>query len=232
MKKAIIVIMAVLTVAGLAACTNEKKDKKKEEETDGLAFYYRISGDDETGRTTIRLQFLLPGGLSDSSLLLEEPSHVTLDGEKLAADSSRLNGIYYETDRATDSFTGQHEIVFTDNEGKKYTEPFVYTPFSLAGLPDSLTGNEDLQLEISGLDDGEFLHLIIIDTSFRGNGVEKIEPVKNGKLVVSAEELASLKKGPVYLDLIWDKKRTLKSPASESGLLFMNYRMKREVFLR
>lgn len=219
-------------LAGWAACTNERKDKKKEKVTEGVAFYYQISGDEETGRTTIRLQFRLPGGLSDSSLLLEEPSQVTLDGEKLAADSSRLNGIYYEADRATDSFAGQHEIVFTNEQGEKYTEPFIYTPFFLTGLPDSLTGKEDLQLDISGLEDGELLHLIMIDTSFHGNGVEKIERVKNGKMIVSAEELASLKKGPVYLDLIWDKKRKLKSPASESGQLLMNYRLKRELFLR
>ncbi len=228
MKKWIVVVVA-FAMAGFTACNSEEKKGEEETGPEELGFYYRVSGDEQTGRTTVRLQFRM-SGFFDSTFLLQEPSHVMLDGQRLTADSTPLNGIYYEADMATDSFAGKHEIIFVNPEGKKYVEPFEFAPFTLASLPDTLSGKEDVVLEISGLEDGEYLHLILIDTSFQGNGVEKMEPLKNGKLVITAEELAGLKKGPVYLDLIWDVKRRLKSQP-ESGWLFRSYRMKREFWL-
>jgi len=230
MKK-LIVIMFVSAIAGLTACNNEEIGKAKDVNPETIYFDYRISGDEATGRTTVRLQYRFAGS-GGTTLVLEDPSRVTLDGKMLNVDSSRFNGAYYEADIATDSFAGKHEIVFTGPAGKKYTEQFTYTPFQLGLLPDSLSAGKDLVLEIGGLEEGERLHLMMTDTTFRGNGIERIEKVKQGRIVVPAEELTVLKKGPVYLDLSTDIKRNLKDTTPEGGALYLNYRLKREFLLR
>lgn len=222
--------MIVIAGAGLAACNNEEIGKAKDVNPETVYFDYRVSGDEATGRTTVRLQFRFagPGG---TTLVLENPSQVTLDGGVLPVDSSRFNGAYYEADIATDSFAGKHEIIFTGSGGKKYTEQFTYSPFSLAVLADSLSGKQDLVLEISGLEDGEPLHVMMTDTSFRGNGIEQIEKIKQGKIVIPAALLAQLKPGPIYLDLTSDIRRNLRDTTSEGGALLINYRLKREFWL-
>lgn len=222
--------MIVIAGAGLAACNNEEIGKAKDVNPETVYFDYRVSGDEATGRTTVRLQFRFagPGG---TTLVLENPSQVTLDGRVLPVDSSRFNGAYYEADIATDSFAGKHEIIFTGSGGKKYTEQFTYSPFSLAALADSLSGKQDLVLEIIGLEDGEPLHVMMTDTSFRGNGIEQIEKIKQGKIVIPAALLAQLKPGPIYLDLTSDIRRNLRDTTSEGGALLLNYRLKREFWL-
>ena len=60
-----------------------------------IYFDYRVWGDEENDNVTVRLQYLI-GGENGNTIVLEDPGKVEFDGEILQADSSRMNGFYYE----------------------------------------------------------------------------------------------------------------------------------------
>jgi hypothetical protein len=59
-------------------------------------------------------------------LVLNEPASVSLDGKEIPADSSKLTGAFYEVMDPVNNFSGNHSIVFTDVNKKKYEEEFSF----------------------------------------------------------------------------------------------------------
>lgn len=216
----------VIVLAQLAACKSDEGKPGPREDTGILYLDYGVWGDEERNMVTLTLRYRKEDADGDP-VLLSLPAGVTFDGEELLPDSSVMNGVYYETSTSVPDFEGVHQIVFTDKSGQIYTEEFSFSPMILRSeLPAVLPGNE-LIVELGGIDSGEHIHVVMTDTSFYGPGIDKIDTVRNGRLVISGDELKKLKSGPVFLELYQEEKRPLQSSMAAGGIMTRSYNIKR-----
>jgi hypothetical protein len=208
------------------ACSNNQPGLKKKIDPEAIYFDYRVWGDEEEGDVTVRLQYFTGYG-EGSTVLWESPAKVEFDGEFLQADSSRMNGYYYEVRIPVENFTGKHSIVFTDFNGSKHIEEFDFSLISLKKELPAVLRREELVFELAGLDSGEIVKVLISDTAFYSRGIDRMDTVRNGSIIITPRDLESLKNGPVYLEIYKDEEWPLKQPGKGGGRLFLSYGLKR-----
>ena len=214
------------------SCTNNEIGNAKDVNPESIYFDYKIWGEEGNNDVTIKLQFRF-GGKNGTTLLLEEPSKVELDGETLKADSSSFNGVYYEVQKPVAYFTGKHSIVFTDMNKKQYKETFSFQPIALeTEIPDTIQRSR-IVFKFKGIDGPDYIRTLMTDTSFIGEGINRLDTVyKDGFIAISREEIADLVNGPVQLELIQEADREVKNGTSEGGRIVITYSLRREFFIR
>lgn len=215
----------------VAACSNNESRVKNEIDPEAIYFDYRVWGDEEESDVTVRLQYFMGYG-EGSTILWESPAKVELDGEFLQADSSRMNGYYYEARIPVENFAGKHSIVFTDLNDKQYTEEFSFSLISLKKELPAVLRREEFVLELAGLDPGEIVKVLISDTAFYSTGIDRMDTVRNDSIIITPRDLESLKNGPVYLEIYKDEEWPLKQPGKGGGRLFLSYGLKRAFELK
>lgn len=209
-------VTAIFLLTGFMACTNAEIGNGADVKQSTIYFDYHLTGEEETENVTLRLQYRFAGP-DGTTLLLSAPSQVTLDGEVLKADSSKMNGVYYEIMKPKEAFTGEHVIVFTDHEKNTYTEKFRFSPFTFTyNLPDTIR-RENLVINLGGLEPVDYVSVILTDTVFTNSGVNRIDTVKNGALVLTRDDLDKLASGPVYLDLFKEEEKPIENGTPEGG---------------
>ncbi|HRO70332.1 MAG TPA: hypothetical protein PK951_08130 [Chitinophagaceae bacterium] len=220
-------IIFILIVLGLfASCDSVDKRPKRKAEP-GLTFFdYRVRGDEERNVVTITLRFRDYDADGDPFSLVA-PAKVEFDGLELTPDSSVMNGVYYETSTTVPEFVGDHSIVYTDGEGRTFTEEFSFVqPVLLNELP-SKFARQDLVLELGGVDSTQQIQVLMNDTSFYSRGIEIFDTVRNGRIVISQAELGRLRDGPVFLEIYREKNATLREATPAGGRLTLSYNLKR-----
>ncbi len=146
----------------LISCSSNEIGNSKDVNPDAVFFDYEIWAD-EGKDVTVNLQFRR-GGKNGTTLVLDEPSRVLLDGEQLNADSAKVTGAYYEIQKPAALFTGRHTISFTDLNKKEYKEEFEFTPFTLEPEIPSILNRGNLIFKFKGLDSINHLSEILTDT--------------------------------------------------------------------
>jgi hypothetical protein len=210
----------------LAGCNNNKMSTERYVDPEAIFFDYRVWGDEESNEITVRLQYFA-GFEGGKTISWAAPGQVEFDGEVLAADSSKMNGFYYETRIRLENFTGKHRIVFTDSDKKQYTEEFEFSPFTLVKeIPDVIHRSE-LPIVVNGLDSGAVTRLLLIDTAFYSRGIDRIDTVRNDSIIITPRDFENLRNGPIYLEIHKDEERPLKEPGKGGGRLSMSYSLKR-----
>jgi len=230
MSKLIAFIAPLLIMVALS-CNNAEIGNAKDVNPERIYFDYRISGEEGTDSVTIKLQFRF-GGPNGTTLVLEEPSKVELDGVKLLADSSKMTGAFYETFRSAREFTGRHEIVYTDVNNKQYRETFHFNPVTLkAEMPPEIT-RSDLLFELEGLDRLDYVRILMTDTSFESEGINRLDSVRDGRIMISKKELRNLVNGPIQLDFYKENEQPVKNGTEEGGKVSISYGIKRSFILK
>jgi hypothetical protein len=215
-----------------AGCTNEEIGNSKDVDQDAIFFDYQVFGGEGNDYVTVLLQYRF-GGPRGTTLLLESPSAVQLDGKPFPADSTKMTGAYYELQFPISSFDGEHTIVFTDVNKKEYRETFRFATLVLATAPgDTISKENDLQFELEGLDPEDYIRVVLTDTSRVNEGVNRLDTVKNGKLTISREDLEQLASGPLQLVLTRENEKPVKNGSPEGGRILLNYELRRELHLR
>ena len=216
----------ILIVFSLHSCSDLENDVR---ENDDLYLDYQVSGNEDNEMLTVLLQFHR-GSQHGSTVLLDQPSRVELDGTVVSADSTVITGPFYEVQRPLSDFAGSHQIIFIASSGKEYREEFVFQPVSLLNaVPDTIRRG-DLVLELGGLKKGDRVRILMTDTSFTGEGINRIDTPENGRLIIPRQELNAVLSGPVNLEIIKETETRLKK-APAGGRLFVSYGLKREFFL-
>ncbi len=214
----------------LFSCTSNEIGNSKDVNQDAVFFDYEIWAD-EGKDVTVNLQFRM-GGRNGTTLVLDEPSKVLLDGEQLNADSAKVTGAYYEIQKPASSFEGKHTISFSDLNKKEYKEEFEFRPFILdPGIPKTLN-RSNLVFNFTGLDSIDHLSVILTDTSFTSADINDIETIKNGRLIISADRLSDLVNGPINLQFYKESEKPVKNGTKEGGRLLIRYGLKREFELK
>lgn len=232
MKRIIFFISAsILTLIFLSSCTSNEIGNSNDVNPDAVFFDYEIWGEEGKEDVTINLQYRM-GGPNGTTLVLSEPSQVVLDSERLQPDSARFSGAYYELQKPVDSFTGKHTIVFTDLNKKEYKEEFEFTPFVISPDVPSVLKRGDLTFNLQGLEQVDYLRVLLTDTSFVSRDINEVDTVKNGRLVIMAERLSALVGGPIHLQLYREIEKPVKNGTREGGKISITYAVKREFELR
>lgn len=220
-----LVIILLLPVIFLIACTDNTPAWEKPEKQDGVYFDYKIRGEESDSNVTVYIQYKM-GGPGGDAFLLTEPAHVQLDGETIYVDSARLTGAFYEIQKPAYSFVGKHTILFTDENKKEHKEEFEYDPFYLEKELPAVVNRGDLAFDFRGLKKEDHIRISATDTSFMSKDIIEIDTVKNNKLVIPADKLRNLVDGPIVLLVTKETEKMTKDGIR--GRVVVSYGFERE----
>lgn len=211
------------------SCAN-KKQNGNDVNPESIYFDYKITANEGDDNFTVMLQYR--DGESGDAFSIKENGKVMLDDEPFPEDSTKMTGAFYEMYKPVDGFSGKHSIVFTDLNKKEYKEEFNFSPVVLKTfVADTILRNE-LVFEFGGLDSEDYIRVLMTDTSFFNNGINRVDIVKNGRLIISKADLENLANGPIQLEFIREHDSPVKNGTNEGGRLQVTYSLKREFFLK
>ena len=213
------------------SCTSNEIGNGNDVNPNSIYFDYRIWGEEGNDDITVMLQYRF-GGVNGTTLVLEEPSKVELDGQQIKTDSSRMTGAFYERVKPVKEFTGKHTIVFTDINQRQYKEEFSFQPIAFRTNIPAEVKRDDLVFELEGLNSEDYVRVLLTDTSFASDGINRVDTVKNGRVIISKKDLETVVNGPVHLELYKEVDRLVKDGTDEGGKLSITYGVKREFVLR
>lgn len=215
--------LALFATLLLAACQNMDR---RAPAFSGNALYldYQISGEEGEDSVACRLQCRRGG--PDGPTVLLSPGAVRLDSIPLTADSAGFSGIYYETERLSTGFDGNHIWQMRDSAGHDRATPFRFSAFSLSELPARIR-RSDIEMELKNFPENRGrVHLLLIDTSWASNDLNIILPVHNGRVLVPGGRLRYLSNGPINLEMRYDEIVPLE-PDARPGRLHITYTVRR-----
>lgn len=221
------VLLFILPFFFAASCSNDEKVNRRDIDPESIYFDYKIFGNEGYDKITVKLQYRYDGE-NGETILLEEPSIVELDGEMLIADSAKMTGVYYEVQKPVTAFSGKHTITFTAGNNKKYKEVFDFKPITLTKPVPAVIKRGDLVFEFNGLSRNDLVRVLMTDTAFFSEEVNRVDSVKNGRLFIFKEELRGLKNGPIYLEITKENEREVSKGTKEGGRLSISYGLRRE----
>jgi hypothetical protein len=215
----------------LFSCNSNEIGGSKDVNPETIWFDYQISGEDSTDDMTVMLQFRFAGE-NGTTLVLDDPSKVELDGELIKADSSKMTGAFYEIMKPVKEFTGKHSITFTDINKKQYKEEFSFRPISLKTKLPATIERGDLLFELDGLNHTDYVRVLLTDTAFTSEGINRVDTVRNGRILISKEDLQTVVNGPMQLQLIKEDDKPVKNGTPEGGRISISYGLKRSFVLK
>jgi hypothetical protein len=221
----------ILTFTFLISCNSNEIGDGKDVNPESIYFDYKIWGEEGNEDITVMLQYRF-AGKGGTTLFLEEPAKVELDGVEIEVDSSNMTGAYYEVLKPVSEFAGKHTIEFTNYNGEKYAEQFNFHPISLKKAIPHEISRGDIVFELNGLDTLDLVRVVMIDTAFESMDINRIDTARNGKLVIKKERLDKVLNGPIYLELYKEVERPVKEGTDEGGKISITYGLKREFILR
>lgn len=225
-----VVFIAIIAVV-VISCGNEDKSRGSNFDPENVFFDYKISGREADDKLTVLLQFR-EGGEKGHAISLADWGTVTLDGEELPGDSTKRTGFFYETNKPIVDFSGKHVINLLGNGKEEYKEEFVFERVELlTALPDTLN-REELVLEFSGLYTEDYLRVLLIDTSVVNEGINRVDSLQNGRLIITAEDLQKLDSGPIQLLFFRELEKPTKNSTNSGGRILITYSLSREFYLK
>ncbi len=223
-------LLFILPFIFFTSCNSNEIGSIKDVNPEAIYFDYKIWGEEANDNLTVKLQYRF-GGENGTTLTIETPAKVELDDELIPVDSSKITGAFYEIQKPTKKFAGEHIITYTGINEKKYREKFRFQPLQLRTSLPRVLKRGNILLEVDGLDAEGFVRVILTDTSFLSEGVNRMDTIKNGQIIITTEDLKSLSNGLIQLELIKEVDRPVKSRTREGGRLSISYGLKREFIL-
>ena len=220
----------ILPFIFFTSCSSNEIGSSKDVNPEAIYFDYKIWGEESHDNLTVKLQYRF-GGENGTTLTMDKPAKVELDGELLTVDSSKMTGAFYEMQKPAKSFSGDHAITFTDYNEKQYREKFSFQRLQLKTILPAVLKREKMLLDVNGIDGEGFVRVILTDTSFASEGINRIDTIKNGQILITEQDLKNLVNGPIQLELIKEEERTVKNGTREGGKLSISYGLKREFIL-
>lgn len=214
----------------LVACKNDNRENRYEADPDVVYFDYNIIGDEESNNITVKLQYRI-GGPDGRTRFIPDGGKVEFDGEMVEADSSKMNGIWYEVIKPLNDFDGKHVIVFT-GWGKTYKEAFDFKAISLKKKVPAVINRKDLLFELGGLDTLDYIRVLLTDTAFYSRGIDRVDTIKDGRISISRRDLDNLKDGPVTIEFYRETAKELTETPDKGGRLAISYGLRRVFELR
>ncbi|MBK8606897.1 MAG: hypothetical protein IPN82_08770 [Chitinophagaceae bacterium] len=224
------ILLITLLISGVS-CGSKDKKVDTTLEIDNIYFDYKISAEEGYDNLTVLLKYRDDDKNGDA-FAPEVLKNIKLDEEILVPDSSKMGGVFYEIQKPINTFTGKHYITFFTNEGKEFKEEIVFSPMILTTVIPETIKREDLVLDFTGLENEDHVRIVLTDTSFFNDGVNRIDAVLNNQMIVSKKDLESLADGPILLEFIREFEQPIKNAGEAGGRVRINYTLRRSFNLQ
>lgn len=210
----------------LVSCKSKDKKLPDKNIADNIYFDYKISAEEGYDNLTVLLKYR-DGDKAGEAITPAALQNVKLDEEILVPDSSKMNGVFYETQKPITAFSGKHSITFSATDGTVYQEEINFSPMSLTTVIPEKIHREDLVLDFVGLENEDFVRIVITDTSFFNDGINRIDAVLNNQMILSKKDLDNLSDGPILLEFTREFERPIKNAGEAGGRVRINYTLRR-----
>lgn len=191
---------------------------------------YSVKYNEADNETHIKATFRF-GGKNGTTLVLTPPSVVTFNGENMTRYESDFAGAYYKNAHVKPLANGQEcKFVFTDTEGKKYTNSIKFSPVLIGSLPMSVAKGNPLEFTMitRPLAFGEKITIELSDTNNTAlYEVPMQQPPK--QFVLPATVLKKLS-GKVKMKITRSYTIMLKEATNEGGIIHFEYKAKEREF--
>ena len=215
----------------LISCKSKDKKLPDKNIADNIYFDYKISAEEGYDNLTVLLKYR-DGDKTGEAFTPVVLDNVKLDDEILVPDSSKLNGVFYEIQKPINAFSGNHNITFSATDGKEYKEEINFSPISLiTAIPENIH-REDLVLDFAGLENEDYVRIVLTDTSFFNDGINRIDAVLNNQMILPKKDLDNLADGPILLEFIREFERPIKNAGEVGGRVRINYTLRRSFNLQ
>jgi hypothetical protein len=214
----------LLLISGFMACNSNEIGESKDVNQDKIYMDYHISYTEGDEQVALNFQYRFAGA-AGTTLVLNNPSQVKLDGEILKADSSKYGGAFYTANKNHYAFLGNHNILFTDINGKIFDNSFEFASFSLVNLPATADRNKDLLVSynINGLNKDDDIEINSVDTD---SSFHYHQSGANTSVAIPALDLKRQKNADVSFETTIYRKMPLNQTTAEGGILRLTYRLK------
>lgn len=210
----------------LSACSSNEIGESKDVSQDKIYQSYHISYTEGNAEITLFSQFRF-GGVNGTTLVLNDPSQVQLDGEKIAVDSSKAEGAFYQVTKPVAGFAGKHNIVFTNTDGKKIANSFSFDTFKLLDVPAAVSKKQSFPINFQGgeLSGDDYIEVGSNNTDSSFSFSHKISDGAN-TITIPAKELQRQKVKQLMLNITLYRFIPLQQNTAEGGRLQIKYELK------
>jgi hypothetical protein len=205
-----------------ASCQSNEIANSKDVNPAAIYTSYNVSYTEGDENVSCRASFRF-GGSNGTTLVLNSPTKVQLDGQTLKVDSSRFSGAYYQVEKPFSSFKGEHAFTFFNANNSTMKEAFTFSPFVLAKPVPTTISKKGLSLSFNGLNNGNKIKITISDTSAKTNDINREFIIQNNQTAVLPDELKLLKNGPLEINISKFTKKPLLESTPEGGEIIMSY---------
>ncbi len=207
-------------------CSSTEIGQSKDVAPETIYQHYSINYNegDEVGTVNACFRF---AGINGTTLVLSDPSSISLDGVKLPVDSSDFEGAFYKQGKKAVDFFGDHNLRFTDIQMREYNNKFSFNRFKLANLPVSASKNTTLHIQFEplliGPDDHIELESIETDSAF---SISYTGRDKDSFISIPVEDLQRQQGSQLKLVATLYRKQPLQNSTKEGGIIEMVYALK------
>jgi hypothetical protein len=214
------------SIVAMAACSSNEIGNSKDVAPETVYQQYNIRYNENDDKVELHAQFRF-GGRNGTTLVLNGPSGISLDGQAIRVDSSDFGGAFYDTERPVARFAGNHRFVFTDINGKKYENGFVFEPFRLVNPPAKAPRSQPLALYFDGstLRNGDAIELNAINTDSAFSITHSITG-ENYTALIPAENLQKQKGSQLSLSITLRRSLPLQQSTAEGGEMQLHYQLR------
>ncbi|MGG9960474.1 hypothetical protein [Ferruginibacter sp. SUN106] len=216
----------IAVVFALTACSSNEIGDSKDVAQDKIYQGYSISYTEGNTNTEIYCQFRF-AGKNGTTLVLNSPSQVQFDGEKLPVDSSAGGGAYYRTYKPAANFVGKHTLTFTTTDNKKLENDFAFDNFKLVNVPATISKKQsfNLNFETTTLQGDDYIEVSTnnTDSSF---SVTHNAADKSNAIVIPTKELKRQKTKTLTLEATLYRSIPLQQSTAEGGKITISYALK------
>lgn len=211
-------IVCLLLAAACASTDTANSDTVKQSE---IFQSYSVTYDAGDNELSANAGFRF-GGSTGTTLLLVSPASVKFDGEAMSVENSMFSGTFYELFRQ-EEFRGHYIFVFTDGDGKAYTNSASLTPAEITGFPAEINPMQGALITFSPpLSDKERIYCYIEDSKQNNAGVSS-ETVGSTSVEFSPDNLKTLQPGDATIHLIREKSSSLAEATHLGGKMHGKY---------
>lgn len=218
-----ILIASVIT---MAACTSNEIGDSKDVAQDKIYQDYSINYTEGDTNAEIYCQFRF-AGKNGTTLVLNAPSQVQVDGEKVPVDSSTASGAFYRVYKPGAGIFTTHQIVYTNTDNKKMENNLSFSNFKLTDLPATVSKKQDLKLafETPALQSEDYIEVEAsnTDSSF---SITHVAADKGNFIIIPAKELKRQKVKEFTLEATLYRKIPLQQGTSEGGQISTRFTLK------
>ena len=208
------------------SCASNEIGDSKDVAQDKIYQSYFINYTEGNASAAVECQFRF-AGRNGTTLVLNSPSQVTLDGEILKVDSSKGGGAMYPAQKGATGFFGKHNFAFTTTDNKTYTNSFSFSPFKLVNLPSSASKAQPLNInfETEALQSDDYIELETTnsDSSFT---VRHTSADAGNAILIPAKLLKKQTGKQLSLQATIYRSPALQQTTNEGGRMEMKYELK------